>query len=238
MLLTAIPFIYYILFVQVNSLPEPAPIPSPEPQPETATPTAAPTQPQTLPPTNEVTSELELLQKTQFAKDDSQLIYIFLTNRPYEVTHGNETFVPPSDGSDYYKKALFLPKVDHFTKLQIANTSYFYNKPQYNPLYIYLQIGNGTEAIRSSRKLYWKTGYIVGSWSADIHMDNGAVTGISWEDGCQECSTDQCLDNTCALDVTQVNICKVQPDVCNIKVYLALCKQDDNIVNTLHNYNQ
>ena len=89
-------------------------------------------------------SEFSLLTtKTSWAIKEDMLVYVYLTNRPYNVTHGNDTFpnapaaptptnnttpVNPADGllgpgGDIWKKALFVPQVDQLSRFWLGNSA-------------------------------------------------------------------------------------------------------------------
>jgi hypothetical protein len=52
-----------------------------------------------------------------------QLLYVFITNRPANVTHGNVTFTGPPPGvDDVYQRAVFFPAVDKITRLDVNSS--------------------------------------------------------------------------------------------------------------------
>eukprot|EP01126_Amoeba_proteus_P021342 TRINITY_DN2162_c0_g1_i4.p1 TRINITY_DN2162_c0_g1~~TRINITY_DN2162_c0_g1_i4.p1 ORF type:complete len:128 (-),score=7.13 TRINITY_DN2162_c0_g1_i4:70-453(-) len=78
----------------------------------------------------------------------------------------------------------------------------------------------GTRILRTTRKLYLSSRYVVGSYSAIVRMENGNVTRIDWNDGCQECNEDRCIDNVCGIDQ---DTCARNERLksCDLKVYLG-----------------
>jgi len=179
-----------------------------------------------------------LTTQTSWAQGNPMLIYVYLTNRPYNVTHGptsanastTTTPEPPDDllgpGGDIWKKALFIPTVDTLTRFWLGNTTQWYLVDAYTDLVVYVQFGQNqtsSTVVKSTRKHYWKPGYIVGSWGVNIGLTQGVVTSITWDDGCQECTADQCLDNVCAIPE---NLC--QGTVCDMKFYVGWSGTDSN----------
>jgi hypothetical protein len=65
------------------------------------------------------------------------------------------------------------------------------------------------------------------SFSAVVSLENGAVTGISWDEGCKECQSDPtnpdnvCVGGkVCGVKYTDTNNCQIA-NTCSILVYLA-----------------
>jgi hypothetical protein len=132
--------------------------------------------------------------------------------------------IPPP--SDIWLKSIFIPKVDQISLLKPSNFTWdnlhtIYS--QWKDLRVYLQFGNGTSAIKSSRKRFWSGNLVVGSFSAYVSLNSGKVTAINWDDGCQECDSDHCLDNVCAFDEE-----KCTGRNCDLKIYLAWIGTDAN----------
>jgi len=240
-------------------------------------------------------SEADWLTYTQFAIGDTELVYVFLTNLPYQQTHGGTpstntttptspippnattsskrfvgeaeriisanqtnftipepsptTTVPlpinlpqPEPGSvpmyppvptptNLWYKALFLPTVDTLSLLQVLPLSYINYTTAYASwpilypnLHVYLQVGNGTSSIQSTRKRFWATNQIIGSYSAIITLSGGYVVSLDWDDGCEECDSDRCLDNVCSL----VPSTQCMAAMCDMKFYLAWVGTDKN----------
>lgn len=47
-----------------------------------------------------------------------------------------------------------------------------------------------------------------GSWTAAIEMVKGNITGIVWDDSCDECSDDICIDGkNCGIEYSEVDDC-------------------------------
>jgi len=190
------------------------------------------------------------------------MIYVIVTNRPYNETHGNVSVptgtkrfiediqqgngsnpspnpntpnpnpnpsspqpeIPPPN--DIWLKSIFLPQVDNLSLLTISNFTWTNMTSVYKDwtdFRVYLQFGNGTNAVKSSRKRFWSGGLVIGSWSAMVRLDAGTVVSIDWDDGCEECDADHCLDNVCALDQTS---CYGRN--CDLKIYLGWIGDDTN----------
>jgi len=144
-------------------------------------------------------------------------------------------YPPISLPNNLWMKSIFLPKVDQLAILRISTLSYSNSSfaylawmAKYPNLYVYLQVGNGTSAIQSSPKRYWATDSVIGSYSAVIRLQNGQVTDIEWDDGCQECNADRCLDNVCSLELSS---CVTTNAMCDMKFYLAWIGTDANGIN-------
>jgi hypothetical protein len=205
-------------------------------------------------------SEIQWLEKTIHVKGDQTMIYVIVTNRTYNETHGNTTSpspqpqnstkrfveqtpmpapqapaIPPVSPpiyapTDLWLKSIFIPSVDTLSILRIANltwsnitTVYDSWRSYYPDLRVYLQFNNGTNVVKSSRKRFWSVSTVIGSWSAMVRLYKGKVVAIEWDDGCEECDANHCLDNVCALDQTS---CKGTN--CDMKIYLAWIGTDYN----------
>eukprot|EP01130_Rhizamoeba_saxonica_P017187 TRINITY_DN8224_c0_g1_i1.p1 TRINITY_DN8224_c0_g1~~TRINITY_DN8224_c0_g1_i1.p1 ORF type:complete len:282 (-),score=42.27 TRINITY_DN8224_c0_g1_i1:36-812(-) len=167
------------------------------------------------------------------------LLWLFVTNRPEEQTHP-ENFISSETTSDvmststssvsgvdttsddgiedFHMKGIYNPRVDQISLLEVHGS--YGNYATRTDLYVYLQIGD----FKTSRKRYNRAGIVVGSWQAIATIENGNLTGIDWDDGCDECASDlnRCIDNSCGLDIIDDCQCENCPaDVCNMKVYFA-----------------
>lgn len=63
-------------------------------------------------------NEQSLIDKGPLQRFDSTVVWVYITNRPANVTHGNVTFVPTPGVPDVWTKAIFFPKVDVFSRLE------------------------------------------------------------------------------------------------------------------------
>jgi len=121
-------------------------------------------------------------------------------------------------------KGTFFPQVDIFSQMLISNTGLLYK----NETNVYVFVNHGGVI---SEKRYYKradfAGLFVGSFTAVITISNGNVTGITWDDGCSQC-TSSCIETkTCGLSYNDVD-CVANTGLCNISVYLAWVGTDSN----------
>jgi hypothetical protein len=145
------------------------------------------------------------------------------------------------------KKAVFFPHVDQFMRLEIMDsfinftnlvarndtnstgttTDTFVARSNNNSTYVWLQFGNRDLNMTTVPKRYTYNEFITASFSAVIQLTRGVPTGISWDDGCNECNSSVdsgafCLDNSCAIRILECFICDdCSNQTCNIKIYLG-----------------
>lgn len=110
------------------------------------------------------------------------------------------------------RKSVFYPKVDEYSVLDVKDiNSQTYkglistakeapstNATNIDSLQIAVRLGN----VVSYPKAFNRAGYIVPFWTAIVHMTNGVVDNIFWDDGCFTCSPDsaECMRDGAAAD--------------------------------------
>lgn len=77
-------------------------------------------------------SEAQMVAKIEsggkWTRQQPQLLYIFITNRPANVTHGNVTFTGPPPGiDDVYQRAVYFPNVDKISRLDLNSSMFICN---------------------------------------------------------------------------------------------------------------
>jgi hypothetical protein len=59
----------------------------------------------------------------KWSRMQPQLLYVYVTNRPANVTHGNVTFTGPPPGiDDVWVRGVFFPDVDKITRLDVNDS--------------------------------------------------------------------------------------------------------------------
>merc|ERR1711916_412869 len=119
--------------------------------------------------------------KQQYKKDDQAVVFIEVTN-----TASNTT-----------QRAPFFPQVDEFSVLEIPDSgSLFYRNES-----ITVSVVMGNDAHATPPRAYTDGTSFVGYYSALVHMRNGRILRIEWDEGCSGCP-DGCVWPTTALSPT------------------------------------
>jgi hypothetical protein len=90
----------------------------------------------------------------------------------------------------------------------------------YADLAVYVQYGldvTNNYTVRTTRKLYQNNSFVLGSYSVIMRLNYGLVQNLTWDEGCLECSGNQCVDNMCGIAQDQC----IAQNICNIKVCLV-----------------
>merc|ERR1711916_282734 len=137
--------------------------------------------------------------KQQYKKDDQAVVFIEVTNT----------------ASNMAQRAPFFPQVDEFSVLEIPDSgSLFYRNES-----ITVSVVMGNNAHATPPRAYTDGSSFVGYYSALIHMRNGRVLRIEWDEGCSGCP-DGCVANNCALPYASYGSPCLDPE-CAIKVYVV-----------------
>ena len=136
---------------------------------------------------------------TPSRRDDQAVVFIEVTNTASNMT----------------QRAPFFPQVDEFSVLEIPDSgSLFYRNES-----ITVSVVMGNNAYATPPRAYTDGSSFVGYYSALIHMRNGRVLRIEWDEGCSGCP-DGCVANNCALPYASYGSPCLDPE-CAIKVYVA-----------------
>jgi len=100
-------------------------------------------------------------------------------------------------------KMLFYPNVEEFSLMQIvqgANLTLF----DHPLMWFQAEYSGIASSVKHRRpQAPADTGFSVPFWTLVISLNNGRVAALNWDDGCIGCSGDQCVDDTCAIDITR-----------------------------------
>lgn len=156
----------------------------------------------------------DFLLKTEYERlVDRMLVYVMVEQDVYNVTDNTTVQIPIAQN-----KAVYFPITDRFSQLNVPGSGrQFFNE---SDIYIYLNISNFV-----SEKRYYKQSNTpdkyVGYWTAIITMDQGKITGLSWDDNCGECYASECVGGTnCGIGYSDVDNCSDE-SVCNFMIYVA-----------------
>jgi len=160
------------------------------------------------------------------------MMYVFITNRPENFTHGNLPWINNTAVTgipDVYIRGVFWTTVDRITRLNFTNfsSSVYIGNSSFSDLVVYVQYGldrSLSTTLQTPRKLYQNATWTVPYYSAYFRFSAGRVTNLTWDDGCSQCSGDQCVDNNCGLDTPTCLTNTANP--CEVKVYIAWLGQD------------
>jgi len=128
------------------------------------------------------------------------------------VLSGPDSWQQPT--ASKYSRFMFTPKVDSLTKLEIAN-SWVGLRTDENDLLIknftnpsvHVESGKALSYIKRYRGLLDDTSKTPVTWpymTAIINVDEGDITGITWDDGCYFCENHKCQQNTFDFKGSQV----------------------------------
>jgi hypothetical protein len=147
------------------------------------------------------------------------------TTQPYTIYQTVTVIVRVNDTATGHQwNATYWPRVDEFSQLELAGT--FNNSLSFNPnLIVSVEFQNIT--ITPWKHIYRNASQLMVPYlTAVVVLSKGFVSGFQWQDGCSNCKSGNCLDNSCGtprLDGS-TDIC-TKTD-CNIKVYLAWIGRD------------
>jgi len=100
-------------------------------------------------------------------------------------------------------KTSFLPQVDDFVLLQVANSHTtdlsFGAWIAATDVLFRLEVGNLTSSWKRRRA----GDYVVPFWTAIIEASRGEITGIEWDDGCFACGSSECINQTCGINLDE-----------------------------------
>jgi len=137
-------------------------------------------------------------------------------------------------------KIVFFPLVDDYTLMQVAAQPAQFDaagnllspsqKDRFDDpnMWVQVEVAIASVAIVSPPKIRMNvvhhtdgtvdTRYVVPYWVAIVNLNNGIPTSIDWDDGCYGCGGDECIMDTCAVDI---QTCEVDGIDCDIKIYLG-----------------
>jgi len=118
-------------------------------------------------------------------------------------------------------QAVFWPRVDEYATLEIP---YSYESFQGNPnITVWVEF----HGMNTSQRHYSKSNLVVGYWTVVIQLNEGQVYSVDWNEGCSECTSSDCIDNNCGVDIG--SYCNANSGYdCEMKVFLAWSGEDGN----------
>ena len=127
------------------------------------------------------------------------------------------------------QKAIYYPKVDDFSELRATSTQPLIGKPD-TSVRVWLEFPSSN--LRSETRVMLRndeTGQrLVGSRSITIEVTDGTVTDLVWEDTCNGCTTQSCLEDSCSTETDSLDpkcddadALKDDPYRCGLKIYVG-----------------
>jgi len=146
------------------------------------------------------------------------------TTEPFTIYQTTTVIVHAVDNATGHQwKATFYPRIDEFSQLEIPGT--FNTSMTFNPnLLIFVEF-NGQNL--TQKHVYTPDNNLfIPYFTAVVLLNRGNVASFQWQDGCGNCKTGDCLDNSCGIERFSgtTDVC-TQTD-CNIKVYFAWSGRD------------
>lgn len=130
----------------------------------------------------------------------------------------------------------FFPRVDEFSLLELAGT--FERNYSFNPnMTITLRIPSSPLLVLTPKRVFSEGVFdeeretrsdpvVVTYWTVLVLLDKGNLTEIAWDDGCSDCSSNDCVDNSCGIKRMKGDTDRCLETNCNMKVYLAWMGRD------------
>jgi hypothetical protein len=128
-------------------------------------------------------------------------------------------------------KIVFFPQVDDYTLMQVASRKGIQRGRFDDPnMWIQVEAATKTKIVVSPPKPRQKTiigdpvrNFIVPYWVAILVMKDGVPTRIDWDDGCYGCGDDECIADTCGINLDQCPDAIIEQTGidCDIKVYIG-----------------
>ena len=117
--------------------------------------------------------------------------------------------------------SIFFPKVDEFALMRLDTRELVGLNVTVRA---WVEIGGN----RSESRIMISNSHAVGSRSVVISVDTGNITSIDWDDNCDGCRGNACLDGACSIDSESISpACddpkeiEMDPFRCGIKIYLV-----------------
>jgi len=152
------------------------------------------------------------------------------THQPFTIYQTTSIKVHAVDNKTGHAwSSTFWPRVDEFSVLELLN-SYNNSFVKNQNLTVFVEY----QGFNTSGKPYFMTNekdkaVIVLYQTVVVLLDKGNVVGVDWQDGCSQCLSEHCVDNTCGTEQMDgdTDLCVDKMD-CNIKIYLAWSGRDAN----------
>jgi hypothetical protein len=145
---------------------------------------------------------------------DADLTYCNLTDRAYSKGQSVPICLRVNDGKGGSQKMPFFVEVDEFSLLEVDNS---FNKAPFKGNAL-VQVEAGAQVSSEVRRT--SAGNVVPFWTAIIDVRDGNVLSVKWDEGCNGCSGDACIDLFCGVPTTECGVQKGDTD-CDLKVYVG-----------------
>jgi len=112
---------------------------------------------------------------------------------------------------------VFYTQVDDFAMLDLA--PFPIERTRFDQPNMWIQVETGGQVSPVKQRVQSGSPvYVVPFWTAIINVDSGIVTSITWDDGCYGCSGNECIMETCGVDI---GTCWSNGVDCSLKVYVC-----------------
>ena len=171
--------------------------------------------------------ESELSTRTRFKRDNYTSFHIKLGIEAGPDTYDDVlAYLTNATGANVTSldepfDSIFFPKVDEFALMRLDTRELVGLNVTVRA---WVEIGGN----RSESRIMVNNDYAVGSRSVVISLDSGNITAIDWDDNCDGCRGNACLDGACAINADTIDpACddpkelEMDPYRCGTKVYLV-----------------
>lgn len=155
-----------------------------------------------------------------FAKDDFTVLVLHV---------GIEAGTGTDNATSSAQKAIYYPKMDDFSELRATTTQPLIGQPD-TSVRVWLEFPSSD--LRSETRVMLRndeTGKkLVGSRSIVVEVTDGTVTDLVWEDTCNGCTTQNCLEDSCSTETDTLDpkcddadALQEDPYRCGLKIYVG-----------------
>jgi len=163
-----------------------------------------------------------------YKKDAYSLVMLHVAAEIY-----NESF--PGNRNTTVWKQMYFPKVDEFSELRSNFTREVIEYPNVTvrawielpafKLRSETRVMLHKEVDKNNKKIF---DHLVGCRAITIVMDQGVMTDLYWDDSCNSCTEEYCLDDGCSTKIetlspscSDTQVLEEDPYHCGIKIYVA-----------------